>query len=221
MADPPGTQSDPPIDRISLLAMFRQVAEGLGSSYLAAQVMEPKVLSCAVPSRVRWHAGSPHARVVYGSPLGPLLAEEQATPELLKTLCEAAGMGFAGLLHDDGGIYANGKTAFVLVSRHDVAQFLPRPETPRSPEPPQPRQPPPEPLDPLDWIKLLIDYDAEQSAVIRDAAEHQRKPDEIPATFAERIAPVMDDAWRHNEVKRKWGAGYIQNQISELDLWPK
>ncbi len=62
------------------------------------------------------------------------------------------------------------------------------------------------PKDPLKWIEDEI---------------KRRKPGEIPATFAERIAPVMDKAHRDHEVTKSWGAGHIANQISTLDLWPK
>jgi hypothetical protein len=247
MADPSSTQSGPLTDLISLAALLRHVTESLGSRYLASQALEPKVFSCEVRTRLRWHSGNPHARVLYGSQLGPLVAEEQGTPGLLKTLCEATGSGFAGLLHDDYGIYVDGKTVFVFASRGDAAKFWPWPDDKRHPqERPTPEstvpmkpvnqsvsvsaplqsaalaaKPAAPPMDPVDWIQLLINYDVEQSAVIRDAVEHQRKPGEIPATFSRRIEPVMDDAWRRREVKKAWSAGYIATQISSLDLWPR
>jgi hypothetical protein len=216
MADHPNTPSGPLTDLIPLRQLLRHGIETLGSRYLAAQVLEPKVLSCAAPIWVRRHRGSPHARVLYGSPLGPLVAEEQATPELLRTLCEETGLGFAGLLHDDDGIYVNGETVFVLVSRYDVARFLPPPELPQQPEPTTR-----EPLDPAEWLRRLINYDAEQSAVIKDASRHQRRPHEVPWSFSQRIERVMDAAWRNEEVSKAWSAGYIANQIGTLDLWPR
>jgi hypothetical protein len=87
------------------------------------------------------------------------------------------------------------------------SQPVTAPTTPTQPETPPAAAPEePVPMPPLQWLEEKI---------------KQRKPDEIPATFAHRIAPEMQTAAQKGEVTKAWSKGYIENRISELKLWPK
>jgi hypothetical protein len=157
---------------------LEHVTEYFAAPYLVVDALEEKVFGGEIRTWVRWYSGSPSAWMLYGK-FGDFVREEPATPELLKELCQE--MGFRRLLDGDGIYARDNKTAFVLASRRDAAQFWPWPEDNRHIQGRRDRR---GSKTEFDWEKALI----EAAAYVRQhglPSKQARLEDHIADWFGE------------------------------------